>query len=102
MKLFLINIETNWTEPLLQSERLDITERMDGILRRAHRRGAFVNETMRERSQRMISMQLHPRLYPPPENGHEAFKLGFWLRENPFPEGTVENDRWRHEWRRRS
>mgnify|MGYP000882045062 CR=1 FL=1 len=101
MKLLLITVEMNYTDPLTMDDRVDVAERLGDVLRRAHRRGALRSEGMYERGQRMVGLNVHPRLYPPPEDGHEAFKLGFWLRENPYPEGTIDYDRWRSQWRRR-
>lgn len=101
MRLLLVNVEMNWSEPLTAQDRIDASDRLADILQRAKRRGLFQAAEMRERGQKLMSILVHPRLYPPPENGHEAFKYGFWLRENPYPPGTADHDRWRLEWRRR-
>jgi hypothetical protein len=101
MRLLIVNLELNYSEPLTDEERREVGGRVEKVLALARKRGALHSESMRERGQRLESLHVHPRLFSPPEDGHTAALQGFWLRENPYPKGTQEYETWRLRWRQR-
>jgi hypothetical protein len=88
--MIVMHSETPWTK----EQREQVHERVEKALLSARRRGKLTPPDWSEAGQSIKGLDVHLTPFPPPNDGREAYRQGFWRRENPFEKGTEQHTAW--------